>query len=214
MPSSDLLILEQLSIGPMANFSYFIGCKQTNEVGMVDPGWDAEAICAKADKMGCKITAIILTHSHYDHDGALHDLLRLLGGEVPVYISSKSNYDNSIENFKLCEDNLEIGIGNIKIKCLHTPGHSKDSMCLLCCGVLITGDTLFVNGCGRTDLPGGNVGEMYNSLYNVIMNLPDETIIYPGHDYGPSSSDTIVNQKKANHFLTCSSENEFISERM
>jgi len=210
------LIFEQFILGGMGNFAYFIGCAETKEVAIVDPGWDADIIQKKADELGLKITTIILTHDHYDHVGALHDVLRLYGGNLPIYISSQSQNNGllEIDNTKTCEDRSFISVGNIKIESIHTPGHAKDSQCLLYKNVLITGDTLFIDGCGRTDLLGGNPEELYDSLYNIIMKLPDETLLFTGHGYGPMPVDTLGNQKKTNHFLTCKSLEEFLSERM
>ena len=102
-------------------------------------------------------------------------------------------------------------MGNISFDILHTPGHTPGCLCFLAQGQLISGDTLFIDGCGSCDLPGGDAKTMYNSLYNILMKLPDETIVYPGHNYGPLPTDTIGGQKQTNPYLQCNNLKEFLS---
>ena len=105
-------------------------------------------------------------------------------------------------------------MGKISFDILHTPGHTPGCQCFLAQGQLISGDTLFIDGVGRCDLPGGDPKVMYASLSNILMKLPDETIVYPGHNYGPTPTDTIGRQKQTNPYLQCSNLNEFLVERM
>ena len=179
------LILEQIQAGPMENFSYFIGDAKTKEVALVDPAWEIDALCKRAEKDGYKITAVLLTHGHYDHSQGVEDLLSR--HDVPVYVSE---YETTFhlagsKDVRHTKNKEKIKIGNIEIECLHTPGHTPGGQCFKCFDVLITGDTLFIDGCGRCDLAGSNVKAMFYSLFDCIKKLPDSTVIYPGHDYGP-----------------------------
>ncbi|HQP11011.1 MAG TPA: MBL fold metallo-hydrolase [Candidatus Omnitrophota bacterium] len=210
----DNLILKQMEVGPAGNFIYFIGDSATREIAVVDPAWDVDYLCHEADREKFKITAVILTHGHMDHVNGLDEILSR--HDVPAYISKheagfyKPKHKNIIE----VEDREIIKIGNIEIECLWTPGHTPGGQCLKHKNILITGDTLFIDGCGRCDLPGGNPKTMYNTLYDIILKLPDETVLYTGHNYGPTPCATLGSQKKTNTYLQCHSKNEFLQERM
>ncbi len=203
-----------MEIGPADNYIYFIGDAQTKEIAVVDPAWDVNLICSEAEKEGLTIVAIILTHGHMDHVNGLDEILSK--HDVPAYISKheadfyKPQHKNMIE----VENHEKIKIGNIEIECILTPGHTPGGHCLKYKNVLITGDTLFIDGCGRCDLPGGDARKMYDTLYNIIMRMPDETVLYTGHKYGPSSVATLESQKKTNPYLLCSSKKEFLEQRM
>jgi len=211
MKQQKEIILDQIPVGPMANFQYFIGDQQTKKVALVDPGWDIDEMLTIADKKNYIIVAVVCTHAHYDHIKELEYLLGLR--DVPVSIS-KYESGVSCKNLKKCEDGDKIKIGNIELTCIHTPGHSAGDMCFLCGDILLTGDTLFIDGCGRCDLAGGNPKKMYDSLFNKIAKLPDATIIYPGHDYGPTPSATLASQKQTNPYLQSESLEDFLHYRM
>lgn len=208
------LIVKQMMVGPLGNFLYFVGDARTNEVAVIDPAWDVDYICSEADKAGFTITSILLTHGHPDHINGLDGILSRY--DVPVYISKhetsfpKPQGKNIIE----VEDHQKIKIGNIEIECILTPGHTPGGQCFKHENVLFTGDVLFIDGCGRCDLPGGDAKEMYKTLYDIIMKLPDETLLYTGHNYGSSPVATLKSQKKTNPYLTCASLEEFLQERM
>ena len=212
MPSE--LILKQFELGPMQNFQYFLGDAKTKEIAVVDPAWDVDALCSFAKENNYKITNILLTHGHPDHVNGVEELLSR--HNVPVYISKhelnvlKPRHKNLIE----VEDRAKLKVGQIEFECLLTPGHSPGCHCFLYRNVLISGDTLFIDGCGRCDLPGGNPKIMFQSLYNVISKLPDETIIFPGHNYGPTPSATLASQKKTNPYLQAKNIEEFLFSRM
>lgn len=210
----DNLILKQMEVGSAGNFIYFIGDARTKEIAVVDPAWDVDFITSEAKKNGFTITAVLLTHGHPDHVNGLDDLLKM--HDVPVYISEhespfyKPRHDNIVE----VEDHQKIMIGGIEIECLWTPGHTPGGMCFKYKNVMITGDTLFIDGCGRCDLPGGDPEQMYKTLYSIILNLPDDTILYTGHKYGPVAVATLKEQKQTNPYLCCKSLKEFLEERM
>ncbi len=208
------LILDQIPLGPINNFLYFIGDAKTKEVAIIDPAWDVNYLRDLAAKKGYKITNIFLTHGHPDHVNGVVEMLS--HHDVPCYIS-KNELGVLIprhKNIVKVEDHAKLKVGSIEFECLHTPGHSPGCHLFLYKNVLIAGDTVFIDGCGRCDLPGSNPKQMYNSLYNVIMKLPDETIIFPGHDYGPTPYATLASQKQTNPYLQAKSMEDFLYSRM
>lgn len=208
------IIIQQFALGPMENYVYFIGCQETNEIAVVDPGWDVGFLLKEAKRTGYTISAILLTHGHPDHIEGLEKILKSC--DVPVYLSEQEAdfYTPECKNLKKTKDKEIIRIGKITIECIHTPGHATGCQCYHSGNILLTGDVLFISGCGRCDLPGGNPRAMYHSLYNVIMKLPDSTIIYPGHHYGDVPSAPLSELKQKNRFLTCRDIDEFLTKRM
>lgn len=208
------LYLKQFEIGPYQNFLYLLGDKQTKELVVVDPAWDVPFLCEQAKKDGYKITGIFLTHGHHDHVNGLNEILQI--HDVPAYISKheapiyKPKHKNIIE----IENGDILKIGNLEIQTILAPGHTPGCQCFKYNEILIAGDVIFIDGCGRCDLPGGDASLMYESLYNIIMKLPDDTVIYTGHNYGPTKYATLASQKETNPYLTCNSKEEFLSQRM
>ena len=214
MPSPKKIILKQFQNGPMDNFQYFIGDAATGEVAIVDPAWDVDLIRSLAEQNGYKIVNIFLTHGHPDHINGLGRLLAT--HDIPVYISK---YEAPFlmpkcKNLNMVEKDEVLSVGGVKFETYRTPGHTPGCICFKHGDILIAGDAIFIDGCGRCDLPGGDAVLMYDSLYNVISKFPDSTLIFPGHDYGPKPYDTLGNQKKTNPYLTCSSREEFLRHRM
>jgi len=197
-------IIKQISVGPMANYAYLIGNDETSTCAAVDPSWDAMAIQSAATEAGWKIEKILLTHTHFDHANALEDLASATDAEVFVHNAERNEIPEKLKTHGT-EDGSKIEIGNLSIKCLHTPGHTPGSQCFLVDNSLISGDTLFIGGCGRVDLPGSNPGEMLESLKK-LAELDPKTIVYPGHDYGSSSTSTIGEQLEQNPYLKAKSE--------
>ena len=112
------------------------------------------------------------------------------------------------------EDGHRLKVGNIEFECILTPGHTPGGQCFKYKNVLIAGDTIFMDGCGRCDLPGGDARELFKSLYTILTELPEDTLLYTGHNYGPVHFATIGEQQKTNPYLNCTSENEFLQQRM
>ncbi len=212
--SSNSLVIKQYEIGPLNNFLYLLGDPQTKEMAIVDPAWDVPFLLQQSKNMGYKITKVFLTHAHPDHVNGLEELLR--HHDVPVYISKHEApfLTRNLKNLNPVSDKDTLTLGSITFNTIHTPGHTPGCQCFLSQGQLISGDALFIDGCGRCDLPGGDAKVMYNSLYNILMKLPNETTIWPGHNYGPTPTDTIGHQKQTNYYLQCSSLEEFLTERM
>ena len=208
------MYLKQIEIGPMKNYIYFIGDEKTKETVLVDPAWDVNKILKVSQEEDLNIKGIFITHAHRDHTNGIKGILKKL--DIPVYISKYEAefYDLITENIQKVDVNFETNIGDINIRFLHTPGHTPGSQCFLAENKLIAGDTLFLDGCGRCDLPGGNAEEMYKTIYNKLWRLPDDTIIYPGHNYHKLKKDNLGSQKKSNPYMNCMNLKEFIRLRM
>ena len=197
--------IEQIPVGKMANFTYLIIDNEEKEIAIVDPSWDLEKIFAIINKNQYTVTYIINTHSHFDH---------VLGNDQIIAVTKCKviQHENSLEKHDISvNDGDKFMIGKTIVQVLFTPGHSKDSICLIVDSkIIITGDTLFVGNCGRTDLPGSDPEEMYNSLFEKIIKLDNNMVIYPGHNYGYKPISTIEEEKKNNYVLVPRSKNEFI----
>jgi hydroxyacylglutathione hydrolase len=198
----------------MANFVYLIGDDSRRECMVVDPAWDIAGILAVAASEGMRITGALATHYHPDHVGGnifghsisgLSDLIALCPVKVHVnQLESKGIKqvtglsDSDLEKHRGGD---EIHIGDIRVKLLHTPGHTPGSQCFLAESVLLSGDTLFIGGCGRVDLPGGNSADMYQSLTQVLARLPEDTMLFPGHNYARKPVSTIGDEKNENFYM-------------
>lgn len=187
----------------MQNFAYIIGDESTRKAALVDPAWDVDRLLQICAEMKLTVVYVINTHSHHDHVGGNDAISSRTGAKIVTHASSPLHKDIAVK------DGDTIEIGTIKVKVLHTPGHCPDHVCLLFDGKILTGDTLFVGECGRTDLPGSNPGDMYDSL-NKLLKLQDSIEVYPGHDYGRSKSSTIGFERKNNYTLKSRSREEFV----
>jgi hydroxyacylglutathione hydrolase len=226
MESQSRMILKQIEIGPMMNFVYLVGCPDTREAAVVDPAWDAPRICKIADDSDLRIEHILITHGHPDHMNALEPLLEAT--DARVYINSDElaymrevaqSFGMSTDfmrgrstNFHKVSDGEKILIGRLLLQFLHTPGHTPGSQCFLVEGGLISGDTLFVDACGRVDMPGGDPEKMWWSLNHKLRALDEDTILYPGHDYGGSPTSTIGEQKRTNPYMKYTSVEQFVRD--
>ena len=206
------MIFRQIKVGPMQNFCYIIGDEKSKESVVADSGWEIDRIMRIADDEKLNIKKIILTHSHYDHVQKINELAART--KADVYFHKLENDEIKkfgIKNAKFfSKDNEELKAGAIKIKVMHTPGHTPGGICLLFENKLITGDTLFVNAVGRTDLPGGDAIKLFESLQK-LKKLSDNTEVYPGHDYGEVPHSTIGTEKKNNPYFMCKSKEQFLN---
>jgi hydroxyacylglutathione hydrolase len=186
------------------NFSYIIADDSTKEAAIVDPSFNAEAIVHVVESQGLNAEYIINTHHHIDHTADNEDLKKKFQAKIVAYKGSSVKKDVSVEDGDI------LRLGQISIRVIHTPGHTSDSICLLVDGKLLTGDTLFVGECGRTDMPDGSPADMYNSLFDKVTKLNDDVEVYPGHDYGPSTKSTIGKEKRTNYTLVERPLKEFV----
>jgi glyoxylase-like metal-dependent hydrolase (beta-lactamase superfamily II) len=209
----------------MANLVYLIGDTQTRECVMVDPAWDVEGLLDVLDREEMKLVGALATHYHPDHVGgtfmgfSIEGITRLMElRPVPVHVNSheaewvKEVTGISNSDLRQHEGGDHIQIGNVEVKFIHTPGHTPGSQCFLVDDNLVSGDTLFIGGCGRVDLPGSDPEQMYYSLTQVLAKLPDQTVLYPGHDYAPSATtSTIGDEKRSNFYLKMKSLDDWLS---
>ena len=207
------LIVEQIQIGPMANFTYLVGSRSTREVAVVDPAWDIDGLLNHIDERGYTLTAALATHYHPDHIGggmgnrAIAGVTELLA-KKPVKIYAHREEAAGVRRVTgISESDLakvdsgdRLRVGSIEIEFLHTPGHTPGSQCFRVKNTLVSGDTLFIDGCGRVDLPGSDPEQMYQSLQK-LKALPDDTLLLPGHNYSAVPNATMGDTKKTNAYL-------------
>jgi len=204
------MIFKQIPVGMMANFVYVFGCEKTKEAAVVDPSSDLSDVLAFVKDKGLKIGFIFATHGHGDHTGGIRALAEQTGAKVVVHKGDAAGLQrNRIPADVIVEDGTTLKVGTIDVKIIHTPGHTPGSMCLLAEGKLITGDTLFVGNCGRSDLPGGSMEQLFDSLHKKLKTRADDIEVYPGHDYGDRPYSTMGHEKQTNPTLTCKSLKEF-----
>jgi hydroxyacylglutathione hydrolase len=198
------LIFEQIRSVTSGNFTYLIGDEESHEAMVVDPTSPSSKVLSAINKHEVKVKYIVNTHGHGDHTSGNSELKGLTGAMVAAHKASEHPKDIALE------DGVTLKLGRLEVKVLHTPGHSPDGICLLVDKRLITGDTLFVGECGRTDLPGGDSEQLYTSLFEKILKLEDDIVIYPGHDYGPSPFSALGLERKTNQALAPRTKQEFI----
>jgi hydroxyacylglutathione hydrolase len=186
------------------NFSYIIADEASGEAVVVDPSFNVDAIILILKDQNFNLKYVINTHGHIDHTAGNEDLKSAFHSKIVAHKLSHTNKDISVV------DGDTIRMGAVTIKVMHTPGHSPDGICLLADGKLLTGDTLFVGECGRTDLAGGSAKDMYASLLQKIAKLDGSIEVYPGHDYGPLPNSTIAEEKRTNYTLQNRTLQQFI----
>ena len=196
--------VHQIQVGNMQNFTYVVEDEDTNEAIIIDPSWDLIELELLIKRHNLKIKYIVNTHHHFDH--TLGNEAMAKSTHVPIIQHEYSELKHDI----VVKDGDFIEFGNSKLKVLHTPGHSTDSICLIGDGKIFSGDTLFVGNCGRVDLPGGSAKELYHSLFDVISSLDDNLVMYPGHNYGNSEISTLGHEKITNPILQERTERQFI----
>ncbi|MFC1754112.1 MBL fold metallo-hydrolase [Thermoproteota archaeon] len=192
------MIFKQIELGIMYNFVYLICDEETRECAVVDPAGDADSIITEAK--GFVIKKVILTHTHPDHMSALPELGKRLDLDIYVHWREKNVALHKHGSVHRLIDGSKIKIGNIKIKVIHTPGHTAGGICLHFKDKLLTGDTLFVENVGTTVYKGGNMKKLKKSL-DKLKEFPEKTEVWPGHDYGPLKHSTIKYEKLNNPYL-------------
>ncbi len=188
------MIVRQIPIGTMDNFAYLVGCEATRQAAAIDPGTQPEWLLEAANAEQLTIAAIVNTHRHADHIAGSAELKQLTGARIYMH---PLDADACPETDVRLSDGDTLNVGRIVFQVFHTPGHTPGGICLLAQGQLFTGDTLFVGDSGRTDLPGGHRPTLGASIRR-LMTLPEDTVVWPGHDYGPTPSSTLGWEKRHN----------------
>jgi glyoxylase-like metal-dependent hydrolase (beta-lactamase superfamily II) len=216
------IFLKQMELGPMQNFVYLVGDPVARQCVVVDPAWEIDTILETAQANDMVIVGALVTHTHQDHVGGsleswgmpgripgVEELLERVPLKVYVHKAEREFLKGFGSDLVKVDNHDTLEIGRLTIRFLHTPGHTPGSQCFLVDDRLISGDTLFIGSCGRTDLPGSDPSEMYYSLTQRLGALPDQTVLFPGHNYGGPSS-TIGTEKRANPFMRMSSLGDFL----
>ena len=215
MPNqSESVTIVPMELGPMENFVYLLIDEDTKSTAVVDPAWDVPSIINRAKQLGVTITDVLLTHSHHDHINGLEELLSQYDANVHLLKNEASFWGAELIKPSLHHGGELIKLGNKEIEVLHTPGHTPGSACYRVGNDLITGDTLFVFGCGRCDLRGGDPEQMHTTLKRFRDELPDSIVIHPGHHYADQKTSTLGEEIEGNPFMHFTEVDQFVRYRM
>ncbi len=212
------MIVRQIKLKMMDIFCYLVGDEISKTCALIDPAFETDKIMSLVKSEGLKVSFVINTHAHADHSAGNARII----GETRARLLIHEKDAASLEKVRnrifarllggqgspqadiLLKDGFIINIGEVSLKVIHTPGHSPGSICLYGDGQLFTGDTLFVGAIGRTDLKGGSLKQLQDSIRSRLFILPDETVVWPGHDYGREPESTIHKEKTTNFYVTSS----------
>ena len=206
--------IKTFDVGPMANIIYIITDNKSKESAIIDPAWDMSEVYKYIGENNLILKKILLTHSHHDHINAIDEILTSYDLEIHINKKEKVFWKKEYDSFVINHGGDTIKLGETEIRSLHTPGHTPGSTCYHIGDDLIAGDTLFVFGCGRCDLHGGNPEEMFNTLKDIKMSLDPKTIILPGHNYSIKRESTLQEEIQGNPFMKFNNLNKFIDYRM
>ena len=235
MTTNDRLYFRQLLAGrdfavtdpiaaQMVNFVYLLGDRQTRQAVVVDPAYGVRELLDLAAADGMEINGVLATHFHPDHVGGdllghpvegVRELLEIQGMKIHVqreevpWIKRMTGVSDS--DLELHDSGDVVRVGEIPIELIHTPGHTPGSQCFLVANRLVAGDTLFLEGCGRTDLPGGDARALYLSLTQKLAQVPDESILFPGHLYQPQASASMGETRRSNFVFKPKNEAEWMA---
>jgi len=209
-----MMFVKQIQVSHMAVFAYLVGDPITGDGLVIDPADNIKGIVAEAQKNNLRINYTVNTHGHVDHISGNTEMQKVTGAKIivheddaimltdtPAMILKMFGAKASPSADILVKDGDIISTGNVELKVIHTPGHSPGGICLYTPGYVFTGDTLFVEAVGRTDLPGGSWQTLNKAVKEKLFVLPDETKVMPGHNYGRTPTSTIGHEKKHNPFF-------------
>ena len=201
------MLIKCLPVGNLEANCYVVTDEKTLSCAVIDPGDESNTIMEYIEKNHLKTEAIFLTHGHFDHTGAAAEISEETGAAISINAADASNGDrefykyNASERIKYYSDGDVVDVGNLHFHVMETPGHSEGSVTLRCEDALFTGDTLFANSCGRTDLPGGNMSKLLKSLHR-LADIPGDLEVWPGH-MGPT---TLDRERSRNYYVRYAAE--------
>lgn len=208
------MVLEQYEVGQFGVFCYLVGDEKAKEGLLIDPADEADRLIAEAESYGLKIKYIVNTHSHIDHVMGNKEMVKKTKAKIIIHEKDAGNLARApsylLEMFSaapsppadiLVKGGDIIQVGQVKLQVIHTPGHSPGGISLYSDGAVFTGDTLFVGSVGRTDFPGSSFEELERSIREKLYVLPGNTVVYPGHNYGPTLTSTIQYERQTNPFV-------------
>jgi glyoxylase-like metal-dependent hydrolase (beta-lactamase superfamily II) len=196
----DRIIIKQILIGPYGVFTYILACQRTRKAVIIDPAGEVDRVHSFLKQEYLTLKWILNTHGHMDHVVANKTFSRMF--KIPICMhEADDDFFSHRADIRL-QEGSSIIIGDQSIRVVHTPGHTPGSACYLIDGNLFTGDTLFVGSAGRTDLKGGSLNILLDSICERILPLPDETVIWPGHDYGETKRSTLGKEREENIYIT------------
>jgi glyoxylase-like metal-dependent hydrolase (beta-lactamase superfamily II) len=198
----------QIEVGLLQNFCEILYCPETHAAAIVDPAWEVDRLLRETERLGLKVELALITHTHNDHIEGVDELVEKTGAVVVVNPREATAVSAPGRALIDASDGRDIAIGRRGLRALETRGHTVGGTCYLADGYIVTGDVLFVGGCGRTDFTGGDTEAMWHSLQR-LMQLPEETRVYPGHNYGETITSTIGHETRTNPFLRCATFDEF-----
>jgi len=208
------MLVKQIKLSKMETFCYLVGDENTRTAVLIDPAFDTGRILGIAAEMAYTITHVINTHCHSDHTAGNHAIIRATKARLFIHKADAPKLTTIVNTAfskvlggkgsplpdVLLQNDEDIAIGDTVLKTIHTPGHTPGSICLYAPGHVFTGDTLFVEAVGRTDMPGGSSRQLLQSIRERLYTLPGETVVWPGHDYGPTPKSSIDYEKQYNGF--------------
>jgi glyoxylase-like metal-dependent hydrolase (beta-lactamase superfamily II) len=200
--------VRQIEVGLLENFCELLFCPTTREAAVVDPAFEVDRLLREAELLGVRVTRVLITHSHNDHIDGVEELVGRTGAVTYVHPHEADRLRPLCRQLVTVSDRLDIPIGKTGVRALETFGHTTGGVSYLAEGYVVTGDVLFVRGCGRTDFPGGDPEAMWHSLQR-LGGLPEEFRVYPGHNYGPTATSTISSELAENPYLRCRNYEEF-----
>lgn len=198
----------QIEVGLLQNFCEILFCPETKEAAIVDPAFEVDRLLQEVARRDLTVKLALLTHTHHDHIDGVGELCDKTGAAVVVNPREAAAVRAPGRTLIDAVDGQDVAIGRRGVRALVTPGHTVGGTCYLADGYVVTGDVMFVGGCGRTDFTGGDTAQMWDSLQR-LARLPEETRVYPGHDYGETPTSTIAHELRTNRFLRCATLEEF-----
>jgi hydroxyacylglutathione hydrolase len=204
----------QTEVGLISNFNYFVGDKSTGMCAVIDPAFEVDRLLRELAARKWQVAALLVTHTHHDHVDGVEELARATSAPVYVGAGEQASLARAAPSAKLTPllGGEQIAVGELRVAALPTPGHTVAGVSYLVDGNVFTGDTLFVGFCGRSDFAGGDAATLWRSLQRLAA-LPEETRVWPGHDYGKTPTSTIGWERTTNPYLLCETEEEFIALR-